>query len=198
MVKLSKLTGIAAWVALLAPLFYILPGWLSNGKKLTDDAKSRSKVWASIVVAIASLGAAVAAFGTLRRAPLAAVVTMMVGVVATMVSSTLMAVAGMAHVPPALLGVIMYAMPLAMGATLGSSAAAGASIAAELGATASWARLLAALAVAAVSMPLAIKIDRSNPMYPIATAATSRILGMFTQKKSTPAPPPRTPPPTTT
>lgn len=149
-----------AWVAAALPLAYVVPFLVlndNNSPKPPNEStqKALSRI-VQVLVLIVAVVAAAAAFGLLGRSPLAAVATMIVGAfVAIYMSVTSLAYTmgapENAKLPPRALA--LYTLPLAIGAALGSSAAAGTSIAAAFGAP-GWASALAAAAVLAAWTPV--------------------------------------------
>ncbi len=162
----AKTTQAAALsAALVLPLLYVVPVLLNFKVAKTKDARQNVAVQlAIVVVALAALAAAVAAFGTFKRAPLAAVLAMLVAPLFAMGTLLYNLAGSMATIPKATRALSMYLLPLAVGTTVGASVAAGSSIAAAFGAPA-WARTLAAVGVPAAFLPLALRMDRSNPYY---------------------------------
>lgn len=196
----AKATATAWSAAIVLPLLYVVP--LLAGYKPTRSKTARDDVFVKLAGSIALLAAlamAFASFGTLKRAPLAAVTIMLIGAFVFMMAQLYTVAAGMAGAPLAARALTMYALPLAGGATIGSSIAAGLSIATAFGAPA-LARTLAALVVPAVFLPLALPATPSNPYYHLVDGALKWFAKATAKPRATAqvTPVPKVTPPATT
>lgn len=204
MVNASKMAGTATWIALILPIVAAVVPFALTDFATSDEGLSNliSNLGVSGAILVAGVAAAaIAAFGRLHRAPLSTAVAVALAsalvVNITRISSSLHRPNTEGERAPTRPNVVVlllsaYVLPLAIGATLGTSVAVGLGTAARLG----WERALTIVAAVVVFGALSLSTTGYNPAYRMAKVITNTITNTTSArdsdtpaKKSTPAAP---------